>query len=66
MLDWDRLKNIKKSIKLLDALNELNFLFIEEPFKRKFQIMLILINNTKLILLLEEKVLMIIKFFRFF
>ncbi len=36
MLDCGcRLKNIKKSIKLLDALNELNFLFIEEPFKRK-------------------------------
>ena len=36
MLDCGcRIKNIRSAIKLFDALNELNFLFIEEPFKRK-------------------------------
>tara|TARA_A100001015_G_C14937904_1_gene691258 strand:- start:195 stop:1346 length:1152 start_codon:yes stop_codon:yes gene_type:complete len=36
MLDCGcRIKNIQKSTKLFDALNELNFLFVEEPFKRK-------------------------------
>ena len=36
MIDFGcRIKNFKKTIKFFDALHSLNFLFVEEPFKRK-------------------------------